>query len=432
MAKCLVIADDLTGANATGVLLKKNNFDTYTLLSGTIAKGFEVPPCDCLVIPTDSRGISAREAHEAVAGVLDNFASDNIVLYAKRIDSTLRGNLGSETDAFLDKLGPEYMAVCVPCFPSSGRHLVGGYLLVGGVPLVHTDAAKDPKAPINTSRAQVLYENQSKYPVASLYLEDVDKGVEHVCRMVLELKAQGIRTLIIDSVTQEDMDIIARALMMSHVKFFPVDPGVFTATAAKYMIPVAKKPQANKVLCTIGSVNGVARAQHQSLLEDIPLFNEYINCEQLVTSKESREKEIARVAEQVLKNADDYDVFCVVGDGINPEKRLDFPYHMQQRQMDAEGISELINTALAEITYIVLKQSSAFKGIYSTGGDITAAINRRFGTVGLKLLDEVVPLAGYGEQLGGAFPGLKFISKGGMVGDDKAMVTCVRYLQSRI
>ncbi len=432
MAKCLVIADDLTGANATGVLLKKNNFDTYTLLSGTIAEGFKVPPCDCLVIPTDSRGISAREAHDAVAGALNSFASDEVLLYAKRIDSTLRGNLGSETDAFLDKLGPEYMAVCVPCFPSSGRHLVGGYLLVNGVPLVHTDAAKDPKAPINTSRAEALYEKQSKYPVASLYLGDIEKGVEHLCRKMLEYKAQGVRTLICDSVTQEDMDIIARALLMSHIKFFPVDPGVFTATVAKYLIPIAKKPQANKVLCTIGSVNGVARAQHQSLLEDVPMYNEYISCKQLVDSDESREKEIARVVDMVIKNQDAYDVFCVVGDGIHPDMRLDFPYHMQRRQMDAEGISELINTALAEITYRILKQSPAFKAIYSTGGDITAAINRRFGTVGLKLLDEVVPLAGYGEQLGGAFPGLKFISKGGMVGNDKAMVTCVRYLQSRI
>ena len=26
MAKCIVVADDLTGANATGVLLKKNGF----------------------------------------------------------------------------------------------------------------------------------------------------------------------------------------------------------------------------------------------------------------------------------------------------------------------------------------------------------------------------------------------------------------------
>ena len=30
MPRCVVVADDLTGANATGVLLKKNGFDTLS------------------------------------------------------------------------------------------------------------------------------------------------------------------------------------------------------------------------------------------------------------------------------------------------------------------------------------------------------------------------------------------------------------------
>ena len=33
MPKCIVIADDLTGANATGVLLKKMNYSAYTVLN---------------------------------------------------------------------------------------------------------------------------------------------------------------------------------------------------------------------------------------------------------------------------------------------------------------------------------------------------------------------------------------------------------------
>ena len=33
MAKCIVIADDLTGANATGVLLKKMDYNTYTMMN---------------------------------------------------------------------------------------------------------------------------------------------------------------------------------------------------------------------------------------------------------------------------------------------------------------------------------------------------------------------------------------------------------------
>ena len=61
---------------------------------------------------------------------------------------TLRGNLGSETDAMLDCLGSDFIAVSAPCFPSSGRTLVGGYLLVDGLPLHKTNIAIDPKTPV--------------------------------------------------------------------------------------------------------------------------------------------------------------------------------------------------------------------------------------------------------------------------------------------
>ena len=93
------------------------------------------------MIPTESRAIDPREAYDRVKNALAVTRDDGVKLYAKRIDSTLRGNLGSETDAFLDLLGPDYIAVCVPCFPSSGRVLVGGYLLVNGVPLQKTEVA---------------------------------------------------------------------------------------------------------------------------------------------------------------------------------------------------------------------------------------------------------------------------------------------------
>ena len=93
-----------------------------------------------------------------------------------------------------------------------------------------------------------------------------------------------------------------------------------------------------------------------------------------------------------------------------------------------EELSEIINQAFAEAVHKVLLERDDFYALYTTGGDITAAVNDVLETSGLVLLDEVVPLAGYGVTLGGKFSGLQFISKGGMVGDDNAMVTCVQYL----
>ncbi len=432
MAKCVVIADDLTGANATGVLLKKNGFETNTLLSAKKLDGFGLDGCDCLVIPTGSRAIPPADAYSAVAQALDAFMQDDVMLYAKRIDSTLRGNLGSETDAFLDRLGSDYLAVCVPCFPSSGRCLVGGYLLVNGVPLLHTEAAKDPKNPITTSSAKVLYLAQSKYPVATIHLDDIAAGPQSLSQLILKHKEAGARILICDSVTQEDMEIIAYALLIARVKFFPVDPGVFTATVAKRVLPHAPNVHGDKVLCAIGSVNGVARAQFKELLSDLPVHNVYVEISEVLESEAHCRREIERVVEAVLLKKNEFDLFSVVGCGIDPERRVPFEPYMEKRGMTMEELSGLINDAIAAIACAILTAEPSFKGLYSTGGDITGAINERMGTVGLKLMDEVVPLAGYGELIGGAFPGLKFISKGGMVGNEKAMVTCVRYLKEKI
>lgn len=70
MAQVLVIADDLTGANATGVLLKKNGFDTYTVLDAANGADRSLADCDCLVVPTESRAIDSQEAYERVKAAL--------------------------------------------------------------------------------------------------------------------------------------------------------------------------------------------------------------------------------------------------------------------------------------------------------------------------------------------------------------------------
>jgi uncharacterized protein YgbK (DUF1537 family) len=92
----------------------------------------------------------------------------------------------------------------------------------------------------------------------------------------------------------------------------------------------------------------------------------------------------------------------------------------------------LINQSIAEISYQVMNSGKGFRGIYTCGGDITVAVCGRMRNVGLRLLGEVLPLASYGEIIGGDSAGLKIITKGGMVGEPDAIVTCVRYLKEKL
>ena len=64
------------------------------------------------------------------AYVYSNFVDWGADVVGKRIDSTVRGNLGVETDALLEAMGENSVAVVVASYPDSGRIVSGGYLLV--------------------------------------------------------------------------------------------------------------------------------------------------------------------------------------------------------------------------------------------------------------------------------------------------------------
>ena len=51
MPQCVVIADDLTGANATGVLLKKMNYKAYTVMNTERIELSTLTDCDACSIP---------------------------------------------------------------------------------------------------------------------------------------------------------------------------------------------------------------------------------------------------------------------------------------------------------------------------------------------------------------------------------------------
>ena len=228
MSECIVIADDLTGGNATGVLLKKMNYEVYTVLNLKEIQSEIMDKCDCVVYPTNSRGVSAEIAYDRIYKACEALASDDAKVYSHRIDSTLRGNLGSETDAMLDFLGDEYIAIVAPCFPATDRVVCGGYMMVEGQPLHKTEIAIDPKTPVKISDVAELFRAQSKYGVASIHINDLMHGKHYLSDVIDRLVAEGNRIISIDCITQEDLDLIADSIVSSKRKIVAVDPGVFS------------------------------------------------------------------------------------------------------------------------------------------------------------------------------------------------------------
>lgn len=433
MPQCIVVADDLTGANATGVLLKKMNYQTYTVMNSERLELALTDSCDCVMYPTDSRGVSSTLAYNRVYNVTKLLKEDRVKVYAKRIDSTLRGNVGSETDAILDALGEEYIAIAAPCFPASGRIVIGGYMLVKGLPLHKTEAALDPKTPVAVSDVKRIFEQQSRYKVGNIMMNDMMNGKHYLAGRMNELVSAACRIIVTDCVTQEDLDLIADAVITSRLKFVAVDPGVFTATIARKLIVPSGRKEKGKILGVVGSVNPVTRQQMEELwLSQRTAYNVFAVTKRFLESEEGREAEIARITGEVLEAGCTYDIITVTGDGIYPENRIDFQQYEDRFPGSVDDMTKTINDSFAEIAHRVFAMHQGFRGIYSSGGDITVSVCQRFQTAGLCLLDEVLPLAAYGRFLKGDFEGVHIITKGGMVGESDAANRCITYLKEKL
>lgn len=431
MPQCVIIADDLTGANATGVLLKKLNLKTSTIMNMQGMEKESLMQYDAITYPTDSRAIPGTEAYRRVFKAVTQLKSPEVRLYNKRIDSTLRGNLGAEIDGMLDGLGEDRVAVVVPCFPQAGRIAVGGYLLVHGVMLQQTDAARDPKNPIHTSVIEELVKGQTRYPVQSIDLNTVYSGIDRLQSALLEAVQAGKRILIMDAIHQEDLDTIAQAVIGSGLPFITVDPGPFTAAVADQLLLPRQSTEKKKILMSIGSVTSLTRTQVAEVERGCQPLTVYIRTERLIDAIE-REQEVERVVSEILKREGAYDLCCVVTNSVHPEFRLDLVKLAVTLNTTEEELSHRINGAIAEITYRILRSVPTFQGIFSSGGDITVAICERFRSSGMELLQEIIPLAAYGTLVGGDFPGLKIVTKGGMVGDQDGMKQCIQYLREQL
>lgn len=431
MPKIIIIADDLTGANATGVLLARKGYRAATFLNLDKYDSKENSEIDIVSINTDSRAIKKEDAYSRVAEIVKFFNSKDILLFTKRIDSTLRGNIGTETLAILDNAKKDTIAVVVPSFPSSGRICVGGYLIVNQIPLEKTAISSDPKNPILKSRVVDLLEEQVKENIGFIELDRVLEGIESIKDALLKEKEKETRIVVIDATTDEDIFKIAKAVKQTGLNVISVDPGPFTAALAQEYLDTSKTELGQKVMFTIGSVSELTRQQIDEFMLERSTFVVEVDASNLIYNS-TREAEIELAVRSLLENIGSYEV---IGVTTNSKKGdiLNFKELVEELKMSEDDISQLITDGLSEITIRVLNQSkSLIGGLYTSGGDITVAVCKSLGAAGIEVKDEVIPLAVYGRIIEGKYNGLPIITKGGLIGDEKSMIKCINYLMTKL
>ena len=236
MYRCLIIADDLTGANATISLLKNLKITTLLDLNDkNLYKNYDAISCS-----TESRSISEFDAYNKVFNITKKYMHENIIVYNKRIDSTMRGNVGIEIDAMLDALDDDRIAIVSPAYPSAGRTVVGGYLLVNGVLVEDTEMAVDSKNPIKISNVIDLIKAQSKRKIISMSIDIVRKSVKVIANFIKDKYKEGFRIFVCDMINENHINSISQAVLESKIKFIVADPSPLTAKISELSITKKK------------------------------------------------------------------------------------------------------------------------------------------------------------------------------------------------
>jgi uncharacterized protein YgbK (DUF1537 family) len=188
----LIVADDLTGAADCAARCR------HAGLPATIAvqaPRLPLPP-GAVAFTTDSRHLDPVHAAQRVRTMVGALVGATNAIWYKKIDSTLRGNLGRELDALLDTLGHPCALVC-PAFPAHGRGLLDGRLT---------------GAPVQPVHLPTLLAHQSQRAVAALPLAAVRAGPGCLAAHVAEMRARRAQVLVVDALSEDDLHTIVAAV----------------------------------------------------------------------------------------------------------------------------------------------------------------------------------------------------------------------------
>ncbi len=411
----LVVADDLTGANATAAGLARAGLRAVTVadahhpeLVAEFAGRF-----DAVVVSTDNRHADAATAAEDVRRALR--AGWPAALVANRIDSTLRGNVGATTAALLDELselsGGPVVALCVPAHPEAQRQTVGGVQLLEGRRLEETELARDPRSPITRSEVATLLGDQTDLPQHALPLETVT-GPAAVLEQALATAAAAGGIVVADALTLDHVERVAvAASRVQGVTWLCVDPGPATVAMAR-ALGLGGGTDAAPYLAVSGSATDLTRRQLGRVQASRP-----VHLVRLATTADGHPDADATTARlhEALASAEPGELVLLASalddtDLLEPDARADVP------------------AVLARATRRALEEAR-IDGLYLTGGDLAAACLGELTADGLDVADEVVPLAVAGNLVGGPWSGLPVVTKGGLVGDDETAVACLAFLE---
>lgn len=422
MKQMAIIADDLTGASDSGVQFTQKGLETSVIFDIQHLHE-DSQRVDVIVIDTDSRAITASDAYQRVKEASQKLKEIGFTRIYKKMDSTLRGNLGAEIDGVMDVFDFDF-AVVAPAFPNIGRTTIGGFHYLHGIPIDQTEISRDPKCPVQQANLVSLLGDQSKRNVGLIHLQTIRSGRENVLNQITELLRTGVQLIVFDAEQNEDLESVTNYLSLSDYRILWVgSAGLTDLLPDRLHLSVSTKPSfsivpsGKPVMLVAGSISNITRQQVSLIAKQPNVVPVELNPLMVIEEDQIQEEMDRCQAEIKMALEKGLDVAFYAGsspDLVKITRELG-----GRRGMTLTEVSNRIADALGTVSSQVM-QEIPLQGIILTGGDTAKAVCKHLGVTGMNLIKELeagVPMS----QLAG-FRNLLAVTKAGAFGTEETLV----------
>nr|WP_321462097.1 four-carbon acid sugar kinase family protein [uncultured Cohaesibacter sp.] len=412
--KLAIIADDFTGAGDSGVhfsrlgkqiklLLHRQSLSDAHLVAGNIS------------INSETRFLPPEAAARLVTDVIGLCRSKGYERFYKKIDSTMRGNPGAETEAALAATGKAAALICT-AMPETGRTCRDGQIYLFGTPLHQTDIGQDPFHPLARSDIAGMIGEQTALATCVITIDQIEAGEAALDQIIADHISAGIRLIIADATCEAHLSSLARAALQSDC--LPVGAGGFARALALVLageakgVPIASsKAPEGPLLAIVGSLARPSLIQADRAEER----GDYLS---VILPPDARVDELAALCHSQLADRD-----TKGGDIL---LRMDNS-SVAPRISNEEGarIAALVGAAA-----FILCRDYHCQTVFSTGGETAIAVANALGIPAIDLADELMPGVVLGACQAGELDVKWFISKAGGFGNEEVLLDIQSHIRN--
>lgn len=370
---CFIVADDFTGANDIGVALASSGIVTHVLLA---TENLSDGDSGVGVICTNSRDLESDEAKDKLTVLAQHYRlAQTQPLLIKKVDSTLRGHIGSEIEALLNS--GYSLAIVAIAAPFAKRKTVDGLCYVNDKPLSETEFASDPKSPIHSSRIQDIVRSETSVEVVEY--QQADRNESDHRHHFSRLYHAGAKVIVCDAESHDDLLALYLAAEQLSVPCVFVTTGELTYSLVENVAcPSSQPPKSHApILAIIGSMSEMTLSQSQYLIDHNEAKVIDLELAQLMSPdyKNYLEAKVEE-AEKILSEGEN----CIFRSCKNSALRHELKDISSQYQLSQKQLAEHVRECLASLAYHIIQQANVkIGGLILCGGDIAIATAQQLG-----------------------------------------------------